>query len=70
MLFFHYQLETNNFAEEKYLIPIIPFLSILLNLLCLRVSLGVQEKLDIGNVQYSLVRTLISFKLSDNKDIE
>ena len=67
--FFHYQLEKNNFAEKSK-IPIIPFFSILLNLQCFWISLGVQDKLDIGNVQYSLARRLINYKVWDNKDTE
>ena len=29
-----------------------------------------EDKLDIGNVQYSLVRRLINYKLSENKNID
>ena len=66
--FFHYQLEANNFAEKKD--PIFPFVSLLLNLYCLSISLGVQDKLDIGNMQYSLARRLINYKSWENKNIE
>ena len=55
---------------EWKIIPLISFFPILLNLQCLCISVGVQKKLDIGNVQYSLVLRLIDDKLSDNKDIE
>ena len=50
--------------QKKSKIPIIPFFSILLNLQCFWISLGVQDELDIGNVQYYL------YKLWDNKDTE
>ena len=66
--FFHYQLEANNFGEKKN--PVIPFVSLLLNLYCLSISLGVQDKLDVGNAQYSLARRLINYRSWENKDIE
>ena len=68
-IFFHYQLETNNFAEQN-IVPFIPFFSTLVSLSCLCISFGVLEKLDIGTVKCFLVRRFINFKLSDNKDIE
>ena len=68
-IFFHYQLETNNFAEQN-IIPFIPFFSTLVNLSCLCISLGLRGKLDTGTVKCFLVRRFINCKLSDNKDIE
>ena len=59
--------ETNNFAEKKYNSNY----SILLNFaqfVMSFISLGVEEKLDIRNVQHSLVPRLIKYKSSDNKD--
>ena len=57
------------FAEKKYNSNY----SMLLNFAQLVMSLhwlGCAGQIDIGNVQYSLVRRLINYKLSDNKDIE
>ena len=69
-IFFYYQLETNNFAEQN-IIPFIPFFPTLVNLSWLFcISLGVRDKLDIGTVKCFLVRRFIDCKLSDNKDIE
>ena len=52
------------------MISFIPFFSISLNFECLCICLGLQDKLHLGTVQYSLVRSLINQKLSENKDIE
>ena len=68
-IFFHYQLETNNFAEQN-IIPFIPLFSTLVNLSCLCISLGVRDKLDIGTVKCFLVQRFINCKLFYNKDIE
>ena len=56
--------------QKKNNILIIPFFSVLLSLWCLYVSLGVQDKLGIGNVQYLFVRRLINYKLWEIKDIK
>ena len=56
--------------QKKSKIPIIQFFSILLNMWCLLISLGVQDNLVIGNEQYSLVRRLINYQLWDDKDVE
>ena len=60
----------NIFSTINVINSIISFISTFLYLQCLCISLGVRDKLYIGTLKCSLVRTFINCKLSDNKDIE